>query len=167
VVNSTEIPAVFDCNILIQAAANSRNSASACFRLVEAKAVKLFVSEKTLRELEDVLNRDYIKERFKYTNEVIKEFLDRVRNVAVIMKNVPKVFSLSRDVNDEEYINLAVEAEALYIVTRDNDLLHLMTGYDVESKEFRQKTRPLKIVEPLEFLKIVEQQTKNDLSVKP
>lgn len=165
--NLSEIPAVFDCNILIQAAANSRNTASACFRLVEAKVVKLFVSEKTLQELEDVLNRDYIKERFKYTDEVIREFLEKVRNVAVVLKNVPKVFSLSRDVDDEEYINLAVETEALYIVTRDNDLLYLMTGYDVESKEFRQKTRPLKIVEPIEFLRIVEEKTKKDLSIKP
>ncbi len=166
-INPTEIPAVFDCNILIQAAANSRNSASACFRLVEAKVVKLFVSDKTLQELEEVLNRDYIKEYFKYTDEVIQEFLEKVRNVAVILKNVPKVFSLPRDVDDEEYINLAYEVEALYIVTRDNDLLDLMTGFDVESKEFRQKTRPLKIVEPLEFLKIVEEQTKKDLSIKP
>lgn len=166
-INPTEIPAVFDCNILIQAAANSRNSASACFRLVEAKVVKLFVSEKTLQELEDVLNRDYIKKYFKYTDEVIQEFLEKVRNVAVILKNIPKVFSLPRDVDDEEYINLAVEAEAFYIVTRDNDLLDLMTDYDVESKQFRQKTRPLKILEPLEFLKIVEEQTRKDLSIKP
>ena len=145
--NPTEIPAVFDCNILIQATTNSRNSASACFRLVEAKVVKLFVSEKTLQELEEVLDRDYIKERFKFTDEVIQEFLDKVRSLAVILKNVPKVFSLPRDVDDEEYINLAAHAEALYIVTRDNDLLDLMTGFDVGSKEFRQKTRPLKVVE--------------------
>jgi len=59
--DSTEIPAVFDCNILIQATTNSRNPASACFRLVENKVVKLFVSEKTLQELEEVLNRPYIK----------------------------------------------------------------------------------------------------------
>lgn len=165
--NLTEIPAVFDCNILIQAAANSRNTASACFRLVEAKVVKLYVSEKTLQELEDVLNRNYIKDRFKYTDELIKEFLEKVRNVAVILKSVPKVFSLPRDVDDEEYINLAVETEADFIVTRDNDLLYLMTGFDVESKEFRQKTRPLKIVEPIDFLKIVEEKTKKDLSIKP
>lgn len=132
--NPTEIPAVFDCNILIQATTNSRNSASACFRLVEAKVVKLFVSEKTLQELEEVLNRDYIKERFKFTDEVIKEFLDKVRSLAVILKNVPNVFSLPRDVDDEEYINLAAHAEALYIVTRDNDLLDLMTGFDVGSR---------------------------------
>lgn len=165
--NSTEIPAVFDCNILIQATTNSRNPASACFRLVEAKVVKLFVTEKTLQELEEVLNRGYIKERFKFTDEVIKEFLDKVRSLAVILRDVTQVFSLPRDVDDEEYINLAVEAEALFIVTRDNDLLDLMTGYDVGSKEFRQKTRPLKVVEPLEFLKIVEENMQKDLAIKP
>lgn len=162
-----QIPAVFDCNVLIQAAASRRNASSACFRLVEAKVVKLFVSENTLKELQDVLSRDYVKERLRYTDEIVEEFLDKVRNIAVTLKDVPKVFSLPRDVDDEEYINLAVEAKASYIVSRDNDLLYLMTGYDIESKEFRQKTRPLKIVEPLEFLKIVEDRTKESLSVQP
>jgi uncharacterized protein len=162
-----EIPAVFDCNILIQAAASNRNPASACFRLVEAGVVKLFVSENTLQELEDVLNRDFIKERFKFTDEVSQEFLDTVRNIAVILKNVPQVFSLSRDVDDEEYINLAVAAKADYIVSRDNDLLDLMTGYNEESKTFRQKFRPLRIVQPVEFLKIIEEKIKEDLSVNP
>ena len=161
--NSTEISAIFDCNILIQATTNSRNSASACFRLVEAKVVKLYVSETTLQELEEVLNRDYIKERFKFTDEVIKEFLDKVRSLAVVLKNIPQVFSLPRDVDDEEYINLAAEAKAHYIVSRDNDLLYLMTGHDDSSKEFRQRFRPLKIVEPLEFLKIVEEQLREQL----
>jgi putative PIN family toxin of toxin-antitoxin system len=165
--DSAIISAVFDCNVLIQATTNSQNSASYCFRLVEAKVVKLFVSENTLKELEEVLNRDYIKERFRFTDEVIREFLDKVRNLAVVLKNVPQVFSLPRDVDDEEYINLAVEAEALYLVSRDNDLLDLMIGYDDISKEFRQKFRPLKIVQPLEFLKIVEEGVKETLAIKP
>ena len=165
--NTTDILAVFDCNILIQASANSRNPASACFRLAEAKTIQLFVSEKTLQELDEVLNRDYIKEYFKFTDEVIQEFLDKVRKVATVVKNVPKVFSLPRDIDDEIYINLAVEAEADYIVTRDNDLIYLMSGFDFESKQFRQKFRPLKIVQPLEFLRIVEEKIKEQLALKP
>jgi len=55
------------------------------------------------------------------------------------------------------YINLAVEAEADFIVSRDNDLLDLMTDFSVEAKEFRQKFRTLKIVEPIEFLQIVRE----------
>ncbi len=83
-----------------------------------------------------------------------------------IIRSVPKKFTLSRDADDEPYINLAIESEADYIVTRDNDLLDLMTGYDVESKEFRQRLRPLNIIEPIEFLKIVEKQTQKDSSAK-
>jgi predicted nucleic acid-binding protein len=51
------------------------------------------------------------------------------------------------------YINLAVEVEADYIVSRDKDLLDLMNDYTDEAKEFRQRFRPLKVIEPLEFLK--------------
>jgi putative PIN family toxin of toxin-antitoxin system len=165
--NTSDIFAVFDCNILIQASANSKSPASACFRLAESKTVRLFVSESTLQELELVLYRDYIKERFKFTDEVIGEFLDRVRNIATVVKNVPKVFSLPRDVDDEIYINLAVEADADFIVTHDKDLIDLMSNYDIESKQFRQKFRPLKIVQPLEFLRIVEEKIKDTLDLKP
>jgi hypothetical protein len=41
-----------------------------------------------------------------------------------------------------------------------------MTGFDEESKNFRQKFRLLKVIEPLEFLKIVEEKTKENLVVK-
>ncbi|MGI8670368.1 MAG: hypothetical protein ACR2J3_11075 [Aridibacter sp.] len=44
----TKISAVFDCNVLLQAAANGKSPAAACFRLVEERIVKLFVSEETL-----------------------------------------------------------------------------------------------------------------------
>jgi uncharacterized protein len=165
--NSIRLKAVFDCNILIQAAANSQNPASACFRLAESNAIELFVSEITLAELEEVLNRDYIKEYFRYTNEVIADFLEKVKDVGTIVRKVPQVFSLPRDVDDEIYVNLAVETEADFIVTRDKDLLDLMNGIDENSKLFRQKLRPLQIVKPLEFLRIVEEKIKETIALKP
>jgi predicted nucleic acid-binding protein len=60
-------------------------------------------------------------------------------------------------VYDEPYINLAVEAEADYIISRDKDLLDLMTGYTEECKDFRRRFRPLKVIAPVEFLKELEQ----------
>lgn len=164
---ATSIRAVFDCNVLIQAAANSNNAASACFRLVEAEVVELFVSESTLLELNDVLHRDYIKEHFRYTDEVIREFIGKLRISATVLREVPEVFSLPRDVDDEQYINLAIAANAMYLVSHDNDLLDLMINFDMASKEFRQKTRPLRIVKPVDFLRNVEEQTTRDLSIAP
>ncbi len=69
---------------------------------------------------------------------------------------MPSVFKYPRDPKDEKYINLAVEAEARYIISRDNDLLDLMTSFDESGKEFRQKFRLLKIIEPIEFLRVIQ-----------
>lgn len=162
-----KVNAVFDCNVLIQAATNSQNAASACFRLVETKTVRLYVSKNTLSELEEVLNRDVIKTRLKFTDEIIKEFLETVRDSAEIVAHVPHVFSLPRDVDDEEYINLAVASKADFIVTRDRDLLDITSGYDSVSKEFRQRFKQIKIVDPLEFLSIVEKKLIEDMSINP
>lgn len=161
------INAVFDCNTLLQAAANRNNPSSACFRLVESGIVRLFVSRNTLDELYDVLNRDYIRTAFQYDDAVVAEFVGKVRSVSVFVENVPARISLARDVDDEEYLNLAIEAKADFILTRDNDLLDLMTDHDVFSKEFRQKTRPLRIVEPQTFVKIIERKLLDRLSMRP
>lgn len=56
---------------------------------------------------------------------------------------------------DEKYLNLAVAVQAAYLVSRDKDLLDLMTGHSDEGKDFRRRFRPLKIIEPVEFLKTV------------
>lgn len=161
------IRAVFDCNVFLQAISNEKSPAAACFRLVQQKVIKLFVSEETLAELEEVLNRPYIKENFGLSDRAIIEFISNIRVLAKVFVKVPKVFSLPRDIDDEIYINLAFKSEADYIVTRDKDLIYLMSGYDLESKLFRQKFRPLKIVQPLEFLQIVEDKIKETLALKP
>jgi predicted nucleic acid-binding protein len=79
---------------------------------------------------------------------------------ATLVKDVPTVFNYPRDPKNEKYINLAVAAGAEYIIIRDTDLLDLMTGFDDDSKEFRHKFRLLKIIQPSEFMKIVEEKTK-------
>ena len=163
----TNIFVVFDCNIFLQAAANEKSPAAACFRLVEERIIRLFVSEETLKELEEVLSRDFIKKRFGLSDEAIKEFVRNLRILAELLPHVPNVFSLPRDVDDEVYINLAVASDSDYLITRDKDLLDLMSGYDTESKQFRQKFRALKIVEPVEFLRIVEREMRKILSLKP
>lgn len=162
------IRAVFDCNTFLQAALNEESPAGKCYRFVEEGIVKLFVSRDVLAELEDVINRPHLRERFDtLTDDKVEAFLKSISELAVFVEKVPKVFSLPRDIDDEAYINLAVECEADYIVTRDKDLIDLMSDYDIESKLFRQKFRPLKIVLPLEFLQIVEDKIKETLALKP
>jgi putative PIN family toxin of toxin-antitoxin system len=148
---------VLDCNVLLQAAARRTSPAAACLRLAEEGFIRLYLSEEILTEIADVLNRSKVRARFpELTDEIIEGFLDQLRSAAEIVRRVPKRFTYKRDADDEPYINLAVEAGADYLVSRDKDLLDLMTGYTDECKEFRQRFRPLKVIEPVAFLKEVE-----------
>ena len=150
--------AVFDCMIYLQAAISEKSPAAELFRQVERGSVLLFVSNETLSEIRDVLTRP--KALIKYphlTVEYVEIFLSRVLSKANLLNKIPKRFQYPRDPKDEKYINPAIEAEANYIVSRDNDLLDLMTGIDAESKEFRQRFRFLKVIAPGEFLRIIQE----------
>lgn len=147
---------VFDCNILLQAVARKAGPAAACLRLAEEGFVQLRLSEEILTELAEVLKRPTIRARYpELTDEIVDDFLKGLRSIAEITNDVPKRFSYARDIDDEPYLNLAIEAEANYLVSRDRDLLDLMTGYNDECKEFRQRFRSVTVIEPIEFLKEV------------
>lgn len=62
--------------------------------------------------------------------------------------DVPEVALLARDPKDEPYINLALAAGAAFLVSRDNDLLDLMTD-----PEFRGRFPGLQIVDPATLLR--------------
>ena len=155
----TDLPrVVFDCNVLLQAAAREKSIAAKCLNLAESGLVQLCLSREVLAEVEDVLNRPEIRAHFPdMSDEIVGAFLKRLEKLSVLVRRVPKEFSYPRDEDDEPYINLAVAAGADFIVSRDRDLLDLMTGYTDECKEFRQRFRSLKVVEPLEFLKSLEE----------
>lgn len=148
---------VFDCNVLLQAAAREKSVAAKCLNLAESGLVQIYVSREVLAEAEDVLNRPEIRAHFPdLSDEIVGAFLKRLEKLSVIVRPVPKKFRYPRDEDDEPYINLAVAAGADFIVSRDKDLLDLMTGHADECKEFRQRFRPLKVIEPGELLKVVE-----------
>jgi uncharacterized protein len=148
---------VFDCMIYLQAAASEFGPAAALLRLVDSNSILLFVSSEILEEVRDVLSRPKIRERNPDINdERVDALIIRISEKATILEGVPKHFDYARDPKDEKFINLAVEIEADYIVSRDKDLLDLMTGYTDECKDFRRRFRPLKIIQPVEMLQNLE-----------
>jgi putative PIN family toxin of toxin-antitoxin system len=143
--------------VLLQAAARQKSVAASCLTLVEKGRVQLFVSNEVLVEIEDVLNRPEVRACFpNLSDDTAGAFLKRLQNLSEFVTNVPKRFRYSRDEDDESYINLAIEVSADFIVSRDRDLLDLMTGYADDCKEFRQRFRTLNIIEPIELLKEIE-----------
>jgi putative PIN family toxin of toxin-antitoxin system len=159
---SPDAPAVvFDCMIFLQAIANEESPAARAFDLVESGEVTLCVSAQILRELRSVLNRSEVRTALPGIDDLrIESLFRRVERKAVAIRDVPKLFEYPRDVNDEPYLNLAIAARARYLVSRDRDLLDLMTGTDVESKQFRQRFRFLRIIEPTALLQAIESSRK-------
>jgi putative PIN family toxin of toxin-antitoxin system len=127
--------AVFDCVILLQAAARATGPAGACLQAVRDGRLELVVSPAILDEVRDVLTRPKTLRKFPtLTLEAVAAFLEDVAALAVELPDVPRVFTLARDPKDEPYINLALAANARYLVSRDNDLLDLM-----EDESFRSQ----------------------------
>lgn len=149
---------VFDANICVQAIAFDDGPAAKAFRGVEARLFRLFVSRATLRELHLVLNYDDVRAISpNMTESRMKSFLQRLQFHSTLLRDVPRAFEFRRDPRDEPYLDLAAAAKADYLVSRDKDLLSLMTGHSPFCKRFRRKTHPLRVVDPAEFLKAIEQ----------
>jgi putative PIN family toxin of toxin-antitoxin system len=151
------IRVVFDCNLFVQAFLNPDGVAGRCLQIVRIGRVQLFVSPPALTEVKEVLLRPRILSRLPHaSSEQSEAFLDDIVANATTQRAVPDKFHFARDPTDAPYLNLAIAARADYLVTRDRDLLDLMTAHTSESKEFRQRFRHVKIVDPAAFLRELE-----------
>lgn len=147
--------AVFDCVVLMQALISRRGPAYACKGLVDNGRIALFVSPEVLTEVREVLNRPSLRKKNReLTPERVEAYVRDIEAKAVLLSGMPHVFTYPRDPDDEPYVNLAVAANARYLVTRDNDLLDLMREDFPEGKDFRQRFPELTILDPVALLKL-------------
>ena len=149
---------IFDCSLFVQAFLNSASAANRCLELVRRGQAQLFVSPATLTELKEVLSRPRILNLLPHiAPEQTDNFLGDVVAHATNLPAVTEKFRFERDPKDAPYLNLAIAADADYLVTRDRDLLDLMIGYSAECKEFRQRFRKIKIIKPEDFMRAVDE----------
>ena len=74
-----------------------------------------------------MLSRSRLRQDFPLlTDEKVESLIETLLLKGRLFRNVPKRFELLRDPDDEPYLNLAIEANAQVLVTRDRDLLDLM-----------------------------------------
>jgi len=125
--------------------------------LLDTGEIKLYVSEPILEEVRKVLNRAEVRAMLPQITDVrVEALFRRIDRKAVSLRHVPRLFEYSRDSKDEPYLNLAIAAKADVLVSRDRDLLDLMTAHDSESKQFRQRFRSLKVIRPDDLLRKVQ-----------
>jgi putative PIN family toxin of toxin-antitoxin system len=151
--NTRSIRAVYDCNIFVQAALDEDGPAFACLLLAESGSVELAISAEVLDEVHSVLNRPKLRRRYRQlTQDRIDAFLDRVAQTSKLIPVVNRVFIYERDPKDQLYVDLADTVAATHLVSRDRDLLDLMTVQTPVGRDFRQRFPHLLIVDPVGFL---------------
>jgi len=126
-------------------------SARLLLEFVETGRLELYVSGPILEEVRDVLSRPRVRAKNPaITDESVNAFLERSERLARRFDDVPSVYSLARDPDDEPYLNLALAANAEYLVTWDNDMLDLM-----HDEGFRSSYHHLAILTPVALLQIL------------
>lgn len=102
--------------------------------------ISLFVSEAILREVRDVLGRDELRRKLPAINDrVVNALVLKLEARAVITTNVPEEYHYDRDPNDEKYLNLAIVSNASYLVSKDDDLLDLISTNTDVALRFRTR----------------------------
>ena len=145
---------VFDCNVYVQAIANENSPAARALDLLDDGAITLYVSEAVLHELRDVLSRPALRHILPgITERRVRALFQRLERHAVYIHNVPKEFRYERDPKDERYVNLALVANARYLVSHDQDLLDLVNPSLPTSASFRNRYPMLKIMTVTNFVK--------------
>jgi predicted nucleic acid-binding protein len=86
--------------------------------------------------------------------EPARAFIRKVKRLSVLCSQPPNVFALPRDRDDEPYTDLAIAAQASYLVTwNERHLTYLMRKDTPEGVEFCKRFPELRIISPPEFIR--------------
>jgi putative PIN family toxin of toxin-antitoxin system len=118
---TTDLQTVIDTSVVVSAVLLPRSVPRQAFDRAMA-AGKILLSTATLDELNEVLRRPRFE---KYLREAERlEFLAALVAAAKIIE-VTETFTDCRDPRDNKFLELAVSAQASYIISGDQDLLVL------------------------------------------
>lgn len=148
------IRAVLDTNVLVSALITKRDSPPLqLYKAFISQKFLLITSPSILAEAEDVMNREKVVKHHKLNQKQRKEVLEQLLKLCyVTLESIkPQKVIIERDPKDDKFLHAAVEANAHYVVTGDNDLLDL--------KEYQSIT----ILSPKNFLEILDTSFADDV----
>lgn len=137
---------VIDTNVLIRANITKNGSDYSIYKAFLEKKFELLYSDKTLWELNKVLNYPRIFNKYNFDKNKTKEFLASIVTFGKFVY-APKKVKICRDPDDDELISIVLAIytkNPIYIVSGDEDL-HALKG----------KVGGIKIVTAGQFLNIL------------
>lgn len=121
--------------------------------LVDRGSVTPVLCAEVVAEIRDVLTRPKLLAKYPaLTNLAVDAFLADFIRKSIWIDSLPAHYDLIRDQKDSKYLNLAIEAQAAYVVTDDNDLLELMDLASAVGQDFQARFPAVAVVKPAEFL---------------
>ena len=115
------IVALIDTNVWVSALINPRGFPAKIRDAWLAGRYKVIVSKPLLEELEDVLHRPRIQQRFGVTEAQAEELLLLITEKATPVE-ISGELHLCRDARDDMLLETAIVGRATYIVSRDEDI---------------------------------------------
>lgn len=96
-----------------------------CHKITEHWKIDHFLlvtSESIQQEVENVLKRPWLIEKYGYSHEEVDQLIDLISRKAVFVEP-PYSLKLCRDANDDKFVDCAVLGRARFLTSEDNDLL--------------------------------------------
>ncbi len=118
------IRAVLDTNILVSAAIKPNGTTGRIISRLRLNEFVLLYSADTLAELTDVLNRPHLRDKYHLTAHYLHIFLHLIRLRGEKIEPTQQVDSC-RDPDDNQFLAVALDGNADFLVSNDSDLLVL------------------------------------------
>ncbi|MFM7383398.1 MAG: putative toxin-antitoxin system toxin component, PIN family [Microcystaceae cyanobacterium] len=117
-----------DTNVLVSSILIRKSSSDAALKKARSLG-KLLFSEATFQELQTVLNRSKFD---KYVSLTIRsEFMFRLKLESELIEIIEQV-NLCRDLKDNQFLEVAMNGNADYLITGDQDLLVLRPFQEIQ-----------------------------------
>jgi len=111
--------------VLVSAILSPRGTPAQVLSAWRAEQFDVILSDAILAEIGRVLRYSKISRRHRWSEERLQTFLDDLAHIAIPTPGELTLAVITDDPSDNRYLECAVEGEAAYIVSGDDDLLRL------------------------------------------
>jgi uncharacterized protein len=119
------IRVVLDANVLVSALISPRGIPAQVLKAWRDERFHLVISQAILSEIDRVLRYPKTRKRHGMSDSEIKEWIDDLAHLAVLVPGQITVAVIIEDPADDRYLECALEGEAESIVSGDQHLLKL------------------------------------------
>lgn len=133
---------VVDTNVMVSAT-YWRGDSNRVIRLADEGKITVVISKEIIEEYNQAIKSDEIAEKIEKKNLVAEQTMTKVINESLIVEPKDKILVVKDDLDDNKFIECAVEGKADFIISRDKHLLKL--------KSYKN----IKIIKPEDFCKML------------